>query len=76
MYFSDVLPELADGKAIARNSWTDKAYVVNAALEPVDGMEPYNTLCLATFDKKIKMGWIPEYEDMFANDWHVLDEDC
>lgn len=88
MYFSEVLPYVMNGHAIARKGWNGKGMFVyyaivkssevfqsdssDAIILNINGLQSIPILALKAADNTITFGWNASQADMLAADWEVL----
>lgn len=88
MYFSEVLPSVMNGHAIARKGWNGKGMFVyyaivkssevfqsdssDAIILNINGLQSIPILALKAADNTITFGWNASQSDMLAADWEVL----
>lgn len=71
MTFDQILPQLKDGRSVARESWGSKIVDI---YEFISGFGDISILVFIQTDAYGQMKvWTPTAEDILADDWRVAD---
>lgn len=76
MFFEQVLESVKNRSKIARKGWNGKNMYVTkipAGNAMYQGYDMQDCLGLKTASGVMQPGWVPSQDDIFANDWEVLE---
>lgn len=87
MTFGDALEALKQGKKVARQGWNGKDMWLHIANGKHGVSFEFGLYCLGeekdlvhlpsivqkTSDNKYLIGWVPSQEDMFSEDWMIIE---
>lgn len=76
MFFGEALELVKDRSKIARNGWNGKGMYVTripSGNSTYQGYDMQDCLGLKTANGVMQPGWLPSQNDLFAEDWEVVE---
>ena len=81
MNFGKAIEALKEGKKVTRSGWNDKGMYlflcfpasIETKAENVEIYSARQSIAIRTVDSSIVVGWNASQEDMFAEDWMIVE---